>query len=140
MSFDELVKNTRANQQKYVNPISCVMGLIYKNNKLLVVKKDKSLKHWQLVTGFINAGESAEQAMIREAKEETNMKVKIRSIIGTFPYLKDKFQLIIALKLDYVSGKLSAQDDIAQTEWINIKDNVKFKKGSLSEYVYKSFK
>jgi len=135
-----LIQNTRANQQKYINPIPVVMGLVKKDNKVLVVKNNKALKHWQLITGFINPGESAEQAIIREAKEETNLKVRINSIIGTFPYLKDKIQLIIVFKLNYVSGKLKPQDDIVEAKWIDVKQRIKFKTNSISKYVYENFK
>jgi len=135
-----LIQNTRVNQQKYINPIPVVMGLVKKDNKVLVVKNNKALKHWQLVTGFVNPGESAEQAIIREAKEETNLKTKINSFLGTFPYLKDKIQLIIVFKLDYVSGKLKSQDDIVEAKWIDVKQKIKFKNNSVSEYVYENFK
>ena len=135
-----LIQNTRANQQKYINPIPVVMGLVKKDNKVLVVKNNKALKHWQLITGFINPGESAEQAIIREAKEETNLKVRINSIIGTFPYLKDKIQLIIVFKLNYVSGKLKPQDDIVEAKWIDVKQRIRFKTNSISKYVYENFK
>lgn len=136
----ELIQNTRANQQKYITPIPVVMGLVKKQNQVLVVKNNSKLKHWQLVTGFINTKESAEDAIIREVKEETNLKIKINSFIGTFPYLKDKIILIIAFKLVYVSGILKPQDDIVEVKWVDANKTVKFKKGSVSKWVYERFR
>lgn len=134
--YNGLIKNTRKNQQKYFNPIPVVIGLVYKNDKVLVVKNDKKLKYWQLVAGFVNAGESAEQAIIREVFEETGLDVKIQNIIGTFPYKDKIIQLVIAFKLKYQSGKLKPQDDIVEARWVNINEKVTFKKDSLSEYIY----
>ena len=136
----ELIKNTRASQQKYITPIPVVMGLVKKNNQVLVVKSNSKLKHWQLITGFVNFDESAENAIIREVQEETNLKTKINSFVGTFSYLKDKIILIIAFKLDYVSGKLKPQDDIVEAKWINQNKTVKFKNNSVSKFVYERFK
>jgi len=138
--YDNLVKNTRDSQQKYINPIPTVMGLIYKDDKLLVVKKTKDLPHWHLVAGFIEPGESAEDGIIREVLEETNLKVKVREIIGTFPYTKDTIQLFIVYKVDYVSGELKPQDDVEDAKWSNRNIEEKFRKGSLSEYIYKTYR
>ena len=139
-SYKQLVKNTRKNQKRYVNPIPIVIGLVCRNNKVLVVKNDKNLKHWQLIAGFINAGESAEEAIIRETFEETRLKVKISDIIGTFPYQKDLIQLIIAFKLKHQSGEPVAQDDVVEAKWVNTKDKVHFKKNSVSGYIYQNYK
>lgn len=135
----QLIENTRKNQEKYNNPIPVVMGLIHKNDKIVVVKNDINLKHWQLVAGFINAGESAENAILREALEETGLKVKISDIIGTFPLQKNLIQLVIAFNLEYLSGRLIAQDDIVEAKWVDVKEDIRLKKDSLSEYIYKKY-
>jgi|SRR3989344_5601552 len=138
--YKQLVESTRRNQKLYPSPIPAVIGLIHKGTKVLVVKNDKKLKHWQLVAGFINPGESAEQAMVREVKEETNLVVKPRKILGTFPYQKGSMQLIIAIDLIYISGLLTAQDDIIEAKWVEKKERVRLKKGSLSEFLFKKYK
>ncbi len=139
-TFEQLILNTKKNHQNYLNPIPVVMGLIHKGNKLVVVKNNHNLKHWQLVSGFIDPDESAEEAMIREAMEETGLKVKIDQIIGTFPSQKHIIKLVIVFKLKYLSGKLTAQDDIVEAKWVDVNENTKFRKGSLSEYIYKKYK
>ena len=43
-----------------------------------------ALFHYSLPGGFVDIGERVEQACIREAKEETNIQVKILKLIGVF--------------------------------------------------------
>ncbi|MBW3111092.1 NUDIX hydrolase [Bacillus sp. MCCB 382] len=62
-----------------------VAGLIIdENGKWLVVKKKYSgLKGmWSLPAGFVNPGESVDEAVVREVKEETGLHTTIKGIIG----------------------------------------------------------
>jgi len=56
-----------------------------KNNVILIRRKNPPFKgKLALPGGFIDKGETPEQACIREAKEETNLDVKIIKKIGIF--------------------------------------------------------
>ena len=62
-----------------------VAGLIIdEEGKWLVVKKKYSgLKGmWSLPAGFVNAGETVDQAVVREVKEETGLHTVIKGIVG----------------------------------------------------------
>ncbi|MCA1061628.1 NUDIX hydrolase [Rossellomorea aquimaris] len=62
-----------------------VAGLVIdETGKWLVVKKKYSgLKGmWSLPAGFVNAGETVDEAVIREVKEETGIHTTIKGIIG----------------------------------------------------------
>ncbi|WP_201714261.1 NUDIX domain-containing protein [Rossellomorea arthrocnemi] len=62
-----------------------VAGLVIdENGKWLVVKKKYSgLKGmWSLPAGFVNAGETVDEAVIREVKEETGLDTTIKGIVG----------------------------------------------------------
>lgn len=54
------------------------------NDKLVIVydKGDKGNNYWTPPGGGIEQGESVENAVIREVKEETNMKVLYQKLIG----------------------------------------------------------
>jgi NADH pyrophosphatase NudC (nudix superfamily) len=58
-----------------------VIGVIQFRDKILLLKRSKSKRYspnlWEFVSGFLKGGESAEEAVLREIKEETNLKVKI---------------------------------------------------------------
>lgn len=62
-----------------------VAGLVInKKGKWLVVKKKYSgLKGmWSLPAGFVNPGETVDEAAIRETKEETGIRTVSKGIIG----------------------------------------------------------
>ena len=58
-----------------------VHAYCFYNNKLVLVYADKK-GYWTPAGGSIENGESIEEAVVREVKEETNMKVLKQKIIG----------------------------------------------------------
>ncbi|WP_341356885.1 NUDIX hydrolase [Rossellomorea sp. y25] len=62
-----------------------VAGLVIdESGKWLVVKKKYSgLKGmWSFPAGFVNAGETVDEAVIREVREETGLQTSVKGIIG----------------------------------------------------------
>ncbi len=73
---------------KPVTPLVAVDAVILFNNKqdLVLIRRRNPPFQGELALpgGFVNVGESVEHACIREAREETNIKVKIVKLIGVF--------------------------------------------------------
>ena len=62
----------------YKNPIPTVDILIEIESKGVVLIKRKNPPYgWAIPGGFVDYGESLEEAAVREAKEETNLRVKL---------------------------------------------------------------
>lgn len=69
-----------------------VSGLIIKNNKLLLVDMDDS-GFLCLPGGYVELGESTEEAVIRELVEETKKKIRISKYLGVVEnYFINKYQ------------------------------------------------
>jgi len=69
---------------KIFSTIIFTSGIILKNRKILVLKK-KSDAHnhkdkWDTVGGHLKEFETAEECVVREAKEETGLDVKIEEV------------------------------------------------------------
>jgi 8-oxo-dGTP diphosphatase len=60
--------------------------ILNKPNKIVLIKrKNPPFKgQYALPGGFVDIGETVETACIREAKEETNINVKITQMVGVF--------------------------------------------------------
>lgn len=55
--------------------------LKWENNFILVVNLKHPSRKWSFITGGVRTGEKTEKAIIREIKEETNLKAKIQKEI-----------------------------------------------------------
>ncbi len=68
----------------YKNPIPTVDLIITLNRKVLLIRRRNEPLGWALPGGFIDFGESAEEAAVREAKEETGLDVEIVRLVGVY--------------------------------------------------------
>jgi len=101
-----------------------VAGVLKKNDLYLVVKKTYGgLKDkWSFPAGFVDPGETIEQAVIREVKEETGIDSEVHDILGIRTgVIKNKISdnMIIFL-LKYVAGEIEMnQDELKDARWLS---------------------
>ena len=69
----------------FKNPVPTVDIIIeFEPNGIILIKR-KNLPHgWAIPGGFVDYGESLEKAAVREAKEETNLDVKLLRQLHTY--------------------------------------------------------
>lgn len=70
----------------YGNPKPCVGALIVRDGRLLLGKRAAAPSEgaWDILGGFIDSGESAEEALRREIMEETGLELKSCRFLGSF--------------------------------------------------------
>ena len=108
-------------------PLIGIGAVIICNGKILLEKRkgEPGRGKWAIPGGLVELGESAEQAVIREVKEETNLKVEQPKLIDVVNNItldendKIKYHFVI---VDYfvklTGGKLEAADDAAELRWV----------------------
>ncbi|HZX10518.1 MAG TPA: NUDIX hydrolase [Acidobacteriota bacterium] len=74
---------------KYRNPIPTVDIIIEMNNSddkqgIVLIKRKNPPYGWAIPGGFVDYGESLEQAAVREAKEETSLEVNLKYQMHTY--------------------------------------------------------
>ena len=99
----------------YLNPVPGVGMLIEMDGGIVLIQR-RNPPHagdWTIPSGFVEADESAEEAAIREAEEETGLKVEIVEMMGvnSFPEGPPVSGIMIFYRLKPVGGQLQAGDD-----------------------------
>ncbi len=105
----------------YDNPLPVVSAIVDDARQILLVKRDRApfKGRWCLPTGFAEAGESIEDAALRELQEETGLKGRISRLLDVDSY-KSRFYgdlLFLTFVVEKAGGKLAAGDDSAQAKF-----------------------
>jgi mutator protein MutT len=119
----------KCKQNFFINMASAVVAVIYNDNDELLITRRKNNPFEGLLDlpgGFVNIGETAENAVIREVKEELNIDVSEYKFLTTFPneYVFGGMQyftedIVFLCKVSDFSS-ISANDDISKYEFIPI--------------------
>ncbi len=99
----------------------CVIGLIVRGDQLLLVRKGEwATGRYGLVAGFVEFGESLEEAMAREALEETGLIITNIRYLGSqsWPFPS---QLMCGFVADYASGEIELRDqELCAADWYTL--------------------
>lgn len=111
----------RCNSFFYENPLPVVSTILESSRQILLVKRGKrpSKGLWCLPTGFAEAGESIEEAALRELEEETGIKGIIVKLLDVDSY-KSRFYgdlLFLTFIVEKTGGKLCAGDDCSLAQF-----------------------
>jgi mutator protein MutT len=108
-------------------PVLGVGALIFNRDKILLVERGKEpLKgYWSLPGGVLEVGETLEQGIVREVREETGLEVKPLKVLEIFERIilddhgAPEYHYVL---IDYVcrvtGGSLRADDDASRAAWV----------------------
>jgi len=89
---------------------------------IVLIKRKYPPVGWAIPGGFVDIGESVEQAAVREAKEETALEVTLTKLLGIYsnPGRDPRGHTASVVFIAEASGQPSAQDDAAEIAVIDI--------------------
>jgi ADP-ribose pyrophosphatase YjhB (NUDIX family) len=112
---------------------------------IVLIKRRNPPSGWALPGGFVDYGESLEEAAIREAKEETDLNVKLTGQFHTYsdPTRDPRYHSISTVYIAKAKGTPQAKDDAADIGIFNdssLPDAIAFDHRSILRDYFKSKK
>ena len=117
-----------------MKPTPSAGAVIVKDNEILLTKRSDKLKHfpgfWCIPGGKIDAGETAEEAVIREIKEEIGVDFIIDYFLGyydeIFPDID--FHHVSLAFVGTIKGEISASErEVQEWKWVSLEEALKMK-------------
>ena len=98
---------------KYRNPTPTVDILIEFQGGIVLIERERPPHGFAIPGGFVDEGESVEQAAIREAKEETSLDVELTDLLYVYsdPRRDPRQHTLSTVFLAKGHGELEAGDD-----------------------------
>ena len=99
--------------QTFKSPLPTVDIIIEYKGGIVLIKRRNPPAGWAIPGGFVDYGESLEQAAVREAKEETGLEVELLRQFHTYssPERDARFHTISTVYVAKGRGEMLAGDD-----------------------------
>jgi ADP-ribose pyrophosphatase YjhB (NUDIX family) len=110
----------------YKNPLPVVSAIVARDRRILLVKRGKKPYKgaWCLPSGFAEAGESIQEAALRELAEEAGVEGRILSLVDVHSY-KSRFYgdlIFITFEVEPTGGVLRSGSDTVKAGYFPIDD------------------
>jgi len=105
-------------------PVPTVDVIIEVGNRIVLIRRKYPPPGWALPGGFIDAGEKAQDAAVREALEETGLRVTLTGLLGVYsdPARDSRRHTISTVYIGKAEGTPSGGDDAAEARLCSERD------------------
>ena len=106
------------------NPTPVLAGIVEHKGKILLARNAawSSPHRFALITGFMEAGESPQEGITREVKEETNLEVTHLQLIGVYDFQRRNQVLIVYHALTKDGGEIRLSPELLGYRLFEFKD------------------
>ncbi|NNF84128.1 MAG: NUDIX hydrolase [Deltaproteobacteria bacterium] len=105
-------------------PVPTVDVIIEVEGKIVLVRRKYPPPGWAIPGGFIDQGERAEDAAVREAREETGLSVTLTALLGVYsdPARDSRRHTISTVYVAAAKGTPSGCDDASEARLFGERD------------------
>lgn len=129
--FDFIVNLLSANLEYMMDELPrfaiTALALIRKEDSILLVKQSYGNQYWSLPGGVVEFGESVDQAVVREVKEETSLDIHVKRVVGLYSKPNEK-SLAITFECEIVGGLLEPNNEVSDCQYFFFHDLPKARK------------
>src|SRR5438105_11293805 len=93
-----------------------VFALIFNNQKQILLGHRRDIDWWNLPGGGMEAGETVEEAVGREVREETGLEVEVEQLVGVYSK-PQKHEIVLAFRCRVIGGILQATEEIRESRY-----------------------
>ncbi len=105
----------------YVNPTPAAGTLVEDDGHVLLIRRGAPPRqgYWAFPAGYMEADETAEEAAIRETREETGLEVALDALLNVYSFEDATHQrgVLILYRAHVVGGTLRPGDDAVDARW-----------------------
>lgn len=107
-----------------VTPLVATDVVLVRDDRLLIVERAFPPLGWSLPGGFVEVGESLEDAAAREALEETGLVVVLDDLLGCYsdPARDPRRHVVSVVYVAHAAGEPRAGDDARSLRWVPVAD------------------
>jgi len=105
----------------YLDP-KVVAGAIFTiENRVVLLRRgiEPAMGKWVFPGGYVDRGESVSDAAIRETKEESDLDVRLHSLLGVYSYPRAR-DVIVVYSAEVVGGELKPLDESTEAKSFSI--------------------
>lgn len=116
----------RCREIYYENPLPAVTALVLNREKRLLLGKravEPARGCWCLPGGFMELGETMEEAALRELQEETGLEGTVLGFVDCLSHESryyGKTIIIFGYRVEITGGTMRAQDDMGELEFFSL--------------------
>lgn len=112
---------------EYKNPKPTVDVIIDHHDKILLIERKNPPFGWALPGGFVDEGEAVEAAAIREAKEETNLDVRLKQLLYVYSDPKrdlrqHNISIVFIAEASDIETTMKAGDDATKADFFSFQN------------------
>lgn len=89
--------------------LPAVAAAIFNENGEILLQKRKDVNQWCIISGHVEFGETVEQAVLREIKEETNCNAAIVRFVGIYSSPSSQTYTYSNRKVQYITSYFEAK-------------------------------
>ncbi len=101
----------------------CVVGIVFKNNKFLFLKRPFPSQLWVPPCGTVRKNEKILDALHREIYEEAGIRVKVKKIVDVWQGWHDGEEVFsVSYLCEPIDDKVVVSDEHLQFKWVPLED------------------